>query len=1342
MLFFILSMIAAASDDNLYTVNVDLQPMIYRDVAVSCTLSQALSYVVDSVTVSGAPSSIISSSVNNESDKTKITWNFGEVNNTGNQDILIQFKVLVADISSNQDGNVISPGVVSLSWIDSEGITHTSSSETHSVKIIEPALSISKHCDLTTAMSGDTVTCTINIFHSSNSHADAFDASLTESIPAGLTYVPGSMEIASGPAGDKDESKAGELTWHFEGIDQSWSEDNNIILSYKATVDKRAKTGSSLIAASGLTWSSAPADSSERRSYSEAAQSTLTITSRPPAFNLTLADYPSTVSPGGTLTYTISYKNRGGDATGSVIQASYDLNTVFLSADPAPDAGTTDQWTPGEGGLLVANASGSIKITLQVNSSLTDGTILAGRAILSCSQGTTAQDSVFTKVLASTPSLLIEKTASDTVIRPGGSLDYEISYKNDGSEDATNVTISDVVDSNLLFDPANSNPKPSQVSQEDDGIHLFWNASALASEKLASGQSGSITLQVSLPSVPEHPAYDWVYNNYKIDCDESPGKFKTLQTAVIHSLYIRKSVEETAYGTGELVNYTLCYGNDLAVDLDHTVIIDVLPDTKFMEYEFADPEPTSVQGNVITWDIGDLPAKARGTIYLYAYTVYNRSTINYYSSGSVSGQGFVNFDQRLDTAEEPKRLTNYANITARLVADQNIIEHDSSSASFIFSEAFGTALSIIGHGSGTYSREEESHLSSRNKTIQSKTDLSEQYHSTSFSLPGGRSISYSSKWSETQNAKNRVTGATMSESYRYANRIDRESDVLLDKNGSILNSETSFEGTGHVGLQKLAGGDNSTHFDEQELASHDRNTPVYESQEDYVGSFHVLTHFDEYGSNADASRAVTGTGYAASDKKLGESQGSYESGAGNYSAEERVQTVSSYLEKNISLSSRPVSYSYTPDINLRLSQKWSEGIWTRSGNYYPGSSKVYGNGSGVSSEADSFIGERFSSLDYLNKSTVVRGLGSMKTEADFQGKAEFKVELNTSANDSMPEVAYYEEYNGKYNLQRNVAISGIARYNEPHIAVSKAGKAATTGGSSSMIDYVITVTNDGNRALGPVYVSDFFPPGAQYVYSSLRPSSQNASIAQWTLLSLGIGATTTIDLRLNMTQASDNTVNRVQADGSYDGNVVSAQNYSSLQFNWLTCCPPEIWADMTARSDSTDPSLIHYSIILKNRANYAMAVTIRDDLGSGLEFQNSSTVPDSYSPSQAVWNIIDLQPGETRTIDYQARALYTGSFVSQAHIEAHALDGSGEALADLAVRVDLGSFVQDFHSSDWYPPACFGLNYTQQIYGDASGDEWMPCEACGLVEPGSDSSIDSSCISCTGSSTGGGYDVP
>jgi len=106
---------------------------------------------------------------------------------------------------------------------------------------------------------------------------------------------------------------------------------------------------------------------------------------------------------------------------------------------------------------------------------------------------------------------------------------------------------------------------------------------------------------------------------------------------------------------------------------------------------------------------------------------------------------------------------------------------------------------------------------------------------------------------------------------------------------------------------------------------------------------------------------------------------------------------------------------------------------------------------------------------------VVAGLSQMKTEADFQGRAEFDVRADAEANDSEPEVALYQEYAGRYNIRRNVDVSGVARYNLPHITVTKSGKPATTPGS--LVDYAITVTNDGNRALGPVYVQDLFPAG-------------------------------------------------------------------------------------------------------------------------------------------------------------------------------------------------------------------------------------------------------------------------
>jgi hypothetical protein len=135
--------------------------------------------------------------------------------------------------------------------------------------------------------------------------------------------------------------------------------------------------------------------------------------------------------------------------------------------------------------------------------------------------------------------------------------------------------------------------------------------------------------------------------------------------------------------------------------------------------------------------------------------------------------------------------------------------------------------------------------------------------------------------------------------------------------------------------------------------------------------------------------------------------------------------------------------------------------------------------------------------------------------------------------------------------------------------------------------------------------------------------------------------------------------------------------------------------------------------------------------------KNGSTL---NSDNQIVWNIIDLQPGETKTIEYLVQALNSGSFVSQAYVEAHALDGSGEAQANVATRVDIGGTAESFRSSDWQPPACFGLNNSQPIYyyADKYGKDWMACETCGVFETNAASA---SCASCTSSSSSG-YDIP
>jgi uncharacterized repeat protein (TIGR01451 family) len=77
---------------------------------------------------------------------------------------------------------------------------------------------------------------------------------------------------------------------------------------------------------------------------------------------------PTIVAPGGTVTYTINYTNTGEvPLTNVVITENYPNEVTFISASPAPDAGTNNVWTIG---TLLPGASGTIVINVKVPESI------------------------------------------------------------------------------------------------------------------------------------------------------------------------------------------------------------------------------------------------------------------------------------------------------------------------------------------------------------------------------------------------------------------------------------------------------------------------------------------------------------------------------------------------------------------------------------------------------------------------------------------------------------------------------------------------------------------------------------------------------------------------------------------------------------------------------------------------------------------------------------------------------------------------------------------------------------------------------------------------------------
>jgi len=262
-----------ASLDDLYALQIDLPSDILKDVVVSATLSTGLTYDPQSLIVSGAstnPTEVLSP-VTDGSTSTDIVWSFGQVDNSADQDIKIQFKVVLADLAANQDETLLSPSSATLQWTYSNGSPQTLSGNFKSIKVIEPDLQIERSFAPSSGWRGDEISCTLDISHSSSSHATAYDVDIQETLPQDLIYVPGSMEIVKGPEGTIGDLAG--LSWHFPKVDQSWSGTQMIKLRYKAKISSQVQKEASAKCLATMDWTSTSGENPQERHYTESYES-------------------------------------------------------------------------------------------------------------------------------------------------------------------------------------------------------------------------------------------------------------------------------------------------------------------------------------------------------------------------------------------------------------------------------------------------------------------------------------------------------------------------------------------------------------------------------------------------------------------------------------------------------------------------------------------------------------------------------------------------------------------------------------------------------------------------------------------------------------------------------------------------------------------------------------------------------------------------------------------------------------------------------------------------------------------------------------------------------------
>ncbi|MDD4651151.1 MAG: SdrD B-like domain-containing protein [Methanothrix sp.] len=862
----------------------------------------------------------------------------------------------------------------------------------------------------------------------------------------------------------------------------------------------------------------------------------------------------------------------------------------------------------------------------------------------------------------------VEITANQQTVLSGQKLIFYITVNRDSNIDLNSLTVKYTLPKGLNF--VDSNHSPLNVTQNADGTTtIIWTFTAFSSQmaaQVAGSQSVSesptdaletsttitVTTEVQ-PDAPQSLTGTVVVTGVASEATiaEAKDTVSVNVDMIDQPVHLNKTSDLKEVWPGATIGYTITYESLTKASLTGVVITEQASS----DLIFLSASPAPDQGTDNIWSIGDLGPGEKGTINVF-FQVKNTTNLSFFSQSSISGSGFVNSYRRLSTETESQGLRNIVTLT---YDDQ--LAPVSISYLVKLRDSDGTSLLKTEHGSGEYRSEEVASLQMQNRSIRTAGSLKAIFRPTSFLLPGGKSINYDSDIASSTITRNRATQASTSNSVRYDKSLEMDEKILVDKNETSISVEGSMQGQAHLGVLKK---------DSQAV----KPLPVFESSQDYTGAFQFNESLEDYGSNVLFGRNATGQGQAASDQRLKKSQRSYEHGSGSYQSEELISSAESYIAKDLSVS-HDAENGYG---------KWKSGIWSRS-------------------SGQSYLGQEISSADYIKEETKAGGLNDMSSNLSYSGRVRFRAAYE-SGNRSMLDLD--EEYVGQYTIQRRVHLGGASHFDLPHITLNKTGRLVP---GTVLADYTITVQNDGNAALGPVYVWDVFPAGTDYLSSSIKPARLQPGYANWSLLYLGIGQSVTINLRLNVTDPQDELVNLVYASGGHNDEWVTAGNMSVIQFGWLNCGATGLFMDKQARVDPADGRVIWYRILIQNRANVSLVAQITDRLPAGMRLLNASAEPQIIG-SELVWVTTAIPAGGSRFIEYRVSASQDGRFVNTALAEAHALDGSGGASTQASATVTLGE-ATSYSEDGWRPPE-WGLDRMEMICDDEIAGDGNGCSSC------------------------------
>ncbi|SIQ52976.1 DUF7507 domain-containing protein [Paenibacillus macquariensis] len=474
----------------------------------------------------------------------------------------VQFRVLVNSLPSPPQ--LVDQASAAYTFLVPDGrtVSGSATSNTLSIPVTLPNVTVVKSASFTDVAVGDTLLYTSVI--SNNGIELVTGVTLSDTIPAGSTFVPGSVIVASTSRPTADPGT---------GISVG-----TIAKATSVTVTFQVNITSLPSPAQLLNQSQA--------SYSSGAFSAISLsnTTTTPVYQPVIGIVKSARTPsatvGGNVQYTLNVQNSGNIAATVVLTDNIPTGSTFVPGSVTVNGVVrpTDSPTVGIGlGSLAPGATVSVifsttvqtlpspPVLINQGSSSYTYQLPSGRSLA----GTSLSNTISIPVTA--PNISVSKTASVTTAAVGENLIYTVSITNTSGVSVNNVVVSDPIPSGGTFITGSVIVNGTSVPAANPGAGI-----SLAS--IAPGALVKVTFGVNVTSLPNPAEFD---NRASVSFTSGAFSGTSLSSLVVTPIYqpiiqIVKSANTALASEGSSMSYSISVRNtgNIAASL---ILTDILP---------------------------------------------------------------------------------------------------------------------------------------------------------------------------------------------------------------------------------------------------------------------------------------------------------------------------------------------------------------------------------------------------------------------------------------------------------------------------------------------------------------------------------------------------------------------------------------------------------------------------------------------------------------------------------------------------------------------------------------------------------------------------------------------